>query len=379
MPAPLPDPQPPQQVKGINVMGHVRAECGIGESCRLMAGALDTVGIPFGILNIGIIPARMTDMSWAHKETDQAPYLVNLFHMNGDFMRTAHEFYGHDLFKDRHNIGYFAWELREYPDEWCEGFRYVHEVWVPSNFILDAISRKSPVPVLRIPHAVEFSMEVPYSRSFFGLPEDRFLFLTVFDAHSTLERKNPEAVIDAFKKAFPREDPRVGLVLKINNPNTFPDAVRSYRERIGDYPNIRMIGDYLSREHINMLMNSTDCLVSLHRAEGFGLTMAEAMALGKPVIGTNWSGNTDFMTINNSGIVNYSLVPIGQDIGPYKASQLWADPDVEHAASYMRKMVEDEAWRRRIAFRGQETIRTEFSSRAVGEMVRRRLSRQGLL
>ncbi|NOU98348.1 glycosyltransferase [Paenibacillus sp. LMG 31456] len=371
---------PPQQLEpGVSLIGYTRTEIGLGEACRLMAKTFETVQLPFGILSFtdpGAISARNNDTSWVHKEMNHAPYKVNLLHMNAPNLRWAFDLnalpLGKGLLKHRYNIGYWAWEMPDFPDEWCNSFELVQEVWAPSSFIVESIKKKSPVPVIRIPHAIEVRGQ-DRNRSVFGLPENQFLFLAMYDTHSLKERKNPQGSIEAFKRAFTFNDTSVGLVIKVNNPNTNPAEMESLKELIHGYSNIYLIQEILDRDKVDVLINSSDCFMSLHRSEGFGLVLAEAMYLGKPVIGTNWSGNTDFMNADNSCLVNYSLAQLGRDLGPYKAFQIWAEPDIDHAAYFMRKLVNDTRWRNSIALRGQQTIRNDYSPAVIGEMAKKRL------
>lgn len=366
--------------KGINLVGYARAEMGVGESCRSAARALEASNVPFGIINfeIGNL-ARMNDMSWVSKEIEKPRYNVNIFHINADQMPIVYVNLGKEVFEGRYNIGYWHWELPDFPDEWKDSFKLVNEIWVPSRFIVDSISAKSPVPVVRIPHSIELRCPEGVGREQFGLPKTPFLFLSMYDTHSFQARKNPNAVIDAFKKAFDSVDNNVGLVIKVNNSRSNPQEIELLLERIKGYSNIYLIQETLSREHVNALLNVTDCFVSLHRSEGFGLGLAEAMFLGKPVIGTNWSANVDFMNSKNSCVVDYQLVRLGADYGPYKSYQVWADPDIEHAAHFMKKLTSDQQYYKQIALKGQETIRTDYSPKAVGEMAKKRLMQLGLL
>lgn len=366
--------------KGINLVGYARAEMGVGESCRLAARALDVVGLPFGIINFEVgNPARATDFSWSHKETKNPYYNVNIFHINADQMPVAYASLGNEVFAERYNIGYWHWELPEFPDEWKESFKLVNEIWAPSRFIVDSLAVKSPVPVVRIPHGIQLSCPEGVGREQFNLPRNTFLFLSMYDTHSFHIRKNPDAVIKAFKKAFQPFDATVGLVLKVNNSKSNPEEIKMLREQVAGYTNIYLIHETLSREYVNALINSIDCFVSLHRSEGFGLGPAEAMYLGRPVIGTNWSGNVDFMNAKNSCVVDYHLVHLGVDYGPYKSYQVWADPDIEHAANFMKKLISDRQYYEQIARRGRETINNDFSPQAVGEMAKNRLKHLGLL
>jgi glycosyltransferase involved in cell wall biosynthesis len=359
-------------MKGINLIGYARYEMGIGESCRLAAGALQSSNIPFGILNYsGGNISRNEDLSWESKEISSPIYPVNLFHINADQMPLAYETLGSRWFSDRYNIGYWHWELPDFPDEYIEGFRHLDEVWVPTTFVQNSIAEKSTIPVIRIPHGIHVEVPDTIGRKWFGLPERRFLFLCMYDTFSYSARKNPSSVIKAYREAVIRMGLPAGLVIKMNNPQQA--EIDNLRREAEGLPHVWIIDRVLSRMEANALLQCADCYVSLHRSEGFGLSLAEAMYLGKPVIGTNWSGNTDFMTGDNSGTVRYRLTRIGQHLGPYKADQLWAEPDVEHAIHLMKRMVYDDKWRQRIGNYGQETIRTSFSPEASGRAMRDRL------
>jgi glycosyltransferase involved in cell wall biosynthesis len=360
---------------GVNLIGYARAEMGIGESCRIAARNLDAAGIPFGIINFtGTNKARMSDLSWSHKEVNEPVHNINIVHLNAEQMIELYTEYGADLFENRCTIGYWHWELPDFPDRWLNSFSLVDEVWVPSNFVADSIAMKSPVPVVKIPHSVQVVISTPRDRAYFGLPEDRFLFLCMFDLNSYQVRKNPQAAIEAFKTAFFDRGKDVGLVLKVNGFANNKEELRKLRDSVNDFENIYITAETLTRNDTNALMNVVDCYVSLHRSEGFGLGLAESMFLGKPVIGTAWSGNIDFMTPFNSCLVNYRLVQLGATYGPYEAYQHWAEPDIEHAAHFMRKLVEDRTYYDRLSKAGQKDIIEHFSPMAVGALIKQRIS-----
>ncbi len=360
--------------EGLNIVGYLRSEHGIGESARLCALAAEAAGLSFSLhdYNAGN-NSRIADRTWEAKICRVNEHEVNLFHVNADQMPLAYETLGADFFQDRYNIGFWHWELPEFPDQWCPNFRYVNEVWVPTEFVRRAISRKSPVPVYRMPHAVHFRVAAGLRRMERGLPEGRFLFLTMYDTHSVQARKNPQAVIAAFRQAFANPQD-VALVVKINNPASYPQEVAALKAQLQAVPGIVVLDRILTRQQVYDLEALCDCYVSLHRSEGFGLGLAESMFLGKPVIGTHWSGNVDFMDADNSCPVDYRLITLDRDYGPYQQGQVWADPDVEQAAWYMRRVVTDASWRQAIAARGQYTIRTEFSPQVVGATYRQRLA-----
>jgi len=232
------------------------------------------------------------------------------------------------------------------------------------------------VPVVHMPHAMSFERPAEPTRARFGLPPGAFLFLSMYDMRSSHERKNPRAVVDAFRLAFPgarSENGAVGLVLKVMNVNSSPGDFAALREHIDAVPGIFVIDETISRENVYRLQASCDCFISLHRSEGFGLGLAESMFLGKPVIGTNWSGNVDFMNPENSCPVRFQLVRLDEDHGPYPRGQLWADPDLEHAAEFMQRLVRDSTYRDRIATEGQRTMKRDHSPRLVGQRYRKRL------
>jgi glycosyltransferase involved in cell wall biosynthesis len=363
----------PPATPGVNLIGYVRSEHGVGESVRSAARAAAAADIPFALVDFNTgNAARTHDDTWTACLSQAPRFGVNLCHVNADQTPLLHATLGRRYFDQRYTIGYWAWELPEFPAQWLGSFALVDEVWTPSQFVADAISRRAPVPVVRMPHCIEFELRREARRSDFGLPADRFLFLMMYDTQSFQERKNPEGALDAYRRAFPSQKD-VGLVVKINHPQSYPEKVRELKTKLADVPGVFLIDRTLTRQEVYDLEGQCDAFVSLHRAEGFGLGMAEAMFLGKPVVATHWSGNLDFMTVGNSCPVAYHLMQLAKDIGPYQKGQTWAEPDVEHAAWHMRRLVEDARLRRTIGERGRETIRTQFSPAAVGRLYRQRL------
>ncbi|HXQ73562.1 MAG TPA: glycosyltransferase [Pyrinomonadaceae bacterium] len=360
--------------EGVNLVGYIRADMGLGVAARGLAAAFEAAGIPFNVINMehGNYSSH-TDRSWSHKEVRDSRYDITVVCVNPDnsfYLRTQ---VSPEILGDRYVIANWYWELPEMPDEWLAEFEYTDEVWAATNFIRDAMSSKAPVPVVRVPPVVQLSHGKTFSRIQLGLPEDRFLFLAMFDTKSVLERKNPLGVLRAFKSAFAFNDPNVGLVLKFNNPDYDQPVLRELRDEIAGAENVLLIDRLLTRDELTSLIGECDCFVSLHRSEGFGLGPAEAMSLGKPAIVTNWSGNTDYMTADNCMPVDYELVQLGRDYGPYKAHQRWAEPDLNQAAHWMKRIVTDPELARQIGLRGQQTIQTEFSPQAVGKIVQARL------
>jgi SAM-dependent methyltransferase len=368
-------PRPAQQTSaavqrpfGVNVAGYIASEKAVGEVARSTLRCAQAVNIPC-VLNGFTDPESANQEMRSELLTADNPYSINLVHINAvempDFVRQKGEGY----FRGHYNIGYWCWELSEFPREWAESFRYFDEIWVLSNFNLDAISRVSPVPVVRIPPSLNENLAVgAWGRSRFDLPEGQFIFLYMFDFHSGMERKNPLGLIEAFKRAFPRQKDAL-LVLKCSRPSSA--ELQALREAAAG-ANVRILNCVLSREEINSLLQFSDCYVSLHRSEGFGLTIAEAMLLEKPVIATCYSGNTDFMTPRNSFPVKYALGEIKQDYEYYRRGYVWAEPDLDHAAELMRFVYANRRAAHEVARNGRQDIIRHFHPRVVGELMKDR-------
>jgi glycosyltransferase involved in cell wall biosynthesis len=368
-----------EQIKGVNLIGYTHAEFGVAEACRLTAKAIETTQLPFGIINISATGQSEADLSWVHKEIKEPIYNTNIIHINADTLPSIYQYFGEEYFQDRYNIGYWFWELPEFPDEWCDRFNLLNEIWVATKFVQESVQKKATIPVKCIPLVIKVDTDHLFTRKCFGLPEDRFLFLAMYDTKSYHERKNPWATLETFKKSFQKNDPKAGLVLKVNNAKSSPNQIVELKQAIKDYNNIYLIVNPLSRKQVNSLIHSCDCFVSLHRSEGFGLVLAESMYLGKPVIATNWSGNTDFMSSENSCAVNYKLIKLEKDYGPYKRGQIWADPDLDHASYFMKKLIDESEWCELLGEKGRNSIIDNLSPRAVGKLIVKRLKDLSLI
>jgi glycosyltransferase involved in cell wall biosynthesis len=203
------------------------------------------------------------------------------------------------------------------------------------------------------------------------MPEGDFLFLTMFDVLSIVARKNPHGVIRAFRAMY-RDFPNSRLVLKINNGDHLPEAVADLRAACEGLP-VCIIDHSMSRTEVNGLVACCDCLVSLHRSEGYGFALAEAMYLGKPVIATAYSGSMDFTTHDNSFLVDYQLRPVGAGSQPYPETSRWAEPDTRSAAEHMRTVQKRQELARTVALKGQAFVRENLSAARVGQRMAERL------
>lgn len=359
---------------GVNLIAYIRASMGVGEASRGNASALHAANVPFCIINYEKgNPAKMDNLRWQHKEVAKPQHAINLLHINADHTPAVIKDLGHSIFKSRYNIGFWAWEMPKFPDRWLDSFTHLDEVWVPSRYVYEAVAEKSPIPVITIPHIIDVDMDSAqtYDRATFDIPESGFTFLSMFDTHSIAQRKNPFGSIVAFQRAFTAEDDSAHLVIKINNADEA--ASKSLQDMIKGWSNIQIIDAHLDRSGIDSLINCCDCYVSLHHAEGFGLAPAEAMAMGKVALLTNWSGNTEYMTADNCIPIRYTLKSLGKDYGPYEAYQYWAVPDLDHAAAEMQHIAHNPERAQKLGEAGQKTIREQFSADAIGKRMKARI------
>ncbi len=378
---PVPAPSSQLASLGVNAVGYLRGGLGLGQAARLYVQALHEAGVPVRTttLDVALPDVVAPDGSRAQiKTTDFADLHVegelpfNLICVNAPELPAFHRELGEDFFKDRYTIGVWAWEVDVVPPSWDRAFALVDEIWVYSRYVREILSQASPVPVVRVPLPI-VAPPPGGDISALRLPGG-FTFLFLFDFYSTLARKNPLGLVQAFTQAFePGEGPQ--LVLKSHNGDFKPEKLALLRAAIGDRPDIQIVDRFLSEADMAALMRRADCYVSLHRAEGFGLTLGETMALGKPVIATGFSANLDFMTASNSYLVRHTEVAVGPEGENYPAQGTWAEPDLDHAAQLMREVWEhqDEASAR--GARAQREIAEHFSMEAVGEAARSRLRR----
>jgi glycosyltransferase involved in cell wall biosynthesis len=365
---------PSSRAPGVNLIGYLHAESGVGEAARASLRALRCTELPYSLVDyrLGNI-SRMGEVIEGH--VDLARYPVNLMHVNADQSRIAREHLGPELFEGRYTIGYWYWEMPEFPDFLHFAYEQVDEIWVSTEYNRQSIARHTDKPVRVIPPAIEVSIEKPLAREDLHMPADDFIFLHMSDVLSIPQRKNPLGVVEAFIRAFGDDpDAKVKLVVKLSNLDHQPDLSHEIFGIMESEPRIQLIHEYLDRNTLNNLLDACDCFVSLHRAEGFGLPIAEAMYLGKAVIATHWSGNADMMDERNSLPVAFRLVPLLEDIGPYRKGQVWAEPDIGDAARKMATIAErDSTLASELGARARHTMRERHSPAVVAAMMEARI------
>jgi glycosyltransferase involved in cell wall biosynthesis len=352
------------------VVGPLRTASGLGQSARLCYEALRMAG--FDVRGIDLTstlmqPVDFPSFEWIDGWSCLGPGTL-IIHVNAPFLALALAQLGTRV-RDKFVVGYWAWELPSVPDEWSQGIPFVHEIWVPSRFVADAVQPIASGRAVRVlPHPVALRpMRASNQRP---LVDGVFRVLSVFNAASSFARKNPLATVRAFRAAF-GNDQGAHLTIKVSNLSTFKDGARVLAEAVGGCPNISVLTEAMDPLQLETLYAQADVLMSLHRAEGFGLTMAEAMLRAVPVIATNWSGNVDFLNEVTGVPIAYSLRPAIDPQGTYNhPSMMWAEADSSAAAMAVRRLRADPALRARLGAEAAKYARQIWSAAAYGSATR---------
>jgi glycosyltransferase involved in cell wall biosynthesis len=308
-------------------------------------------------------------------------YPVNLMNYNLHIFNILSDERLRELTQGKYTIGNWVWEMPKVPDAWLDQFDRVDEAWVPSSFTKGIFATTTDLPTTVIPHPIAMQVSPEASRGALGIPEKRYAFLFTFSVGSGDGRKNPWGVIEAFKRAFgkPDTDDAPLLILKTQHSDDYPDLMQALREGIQSVNGLLLDGTY-TRHQMNDLLALVDVYVSLHRAEGFGLGMAEAMGVGTPVIATAYSGNLDYMTPENGYLIDYNLRPVVKEdhryrpdlIEIYAEGLIWADANLDQAADIMRHVYENPDEAREKGRLAQIHMEQYFSPYVVGaKMVER--------
>jgi glycosyltransferase involved in cell wall biosynthesis len=358
------DTKPSTSKIGINVSGFLNEGFGINEGVNYCLKALEADRIPhvFNQFKGADIPVN--------------PHRINLIHANPDMLLDPQQqilsSLGDRYFQRKYNIGYWVWESREcFPQQWLKVFKLFNEIWTPTSYSQQAIASVSPIPVVTIPHSISLPETSKFSRQDLGWTDNKFVFLFIYDPLSLAVRKNPEGVINAFKKAFDRADDRVSLVIKTKGLSSH--FLEKLKQLTDDRPQIEIINENYDRDRLNALLYHCDCYISLHRSEGFGLTLAEAMFYGKPTITTGFSGNLDFTNSFNSFLVDYRSIQLGEQLIYFGKETVWAEPNLDRASEYMRLVVDNPDLSRKIGAKAAKDIQSQFSPKAIASKIQRRL------
>ncbi|CAN7669398.1 glycosyltransferase [Variovorax sp. LjRoot84] len=355
---------------GANVIGHFCYPSGLKVSVEAMVKAMQAVKVPVSLRDL------RTDAKDDphHVDFDGMECLdVTIIHTQPEPF--FDEPYWRSDLQPRdprtYRVAYWYWEFDSIPESWIAHAENVDEVWTATDFVAHGLRSRLDVPVRTLFPGVTLAPYERRSLGDFGLNPASFTFLFTFHMMSVMERKNPLGLIRAFKAAFATGEP-VQLVLKTSFGDRHPQQLQQLRDAAAD-ANIVVIDEVYSHDKVLSLIDACDTYISLHRSEGLGLTMAEAMLMGKPVIATGFSGNVDFMDESNSLLVPFELVKLGKPIPPYDADLEWAEPSVEHAAQLMRRVYENQEWAREVGARGKASAEANLSLEAAGRRIAARL------
>ncbi|GAA3535865.1 FkbM family methyltransferase [Amycolatopsis ultiminotia] len=358
------DTHPPHDEFGVNLLGYLTAELGLGEMGRIVLEAIETGGVPVASVLEEKAVSNRTGIERPATVGDPR-FPISVFAVNADQTRvilTNHPEVG----AGRYRIGLWAWELEDFPQWQHEAFGMLDEVWTVSDFCRRAIAAHSPIPVKTIPVPVRDPGEPSPPAREQGEPV-RFLF--AFDFNSVAERKNPWGTVEAFQRAFPGRDD-VRLTIKTINAKLHPNTAERLRTAVRGDDRIELVERYLAVSELHELYERSTCYVSLHRSEGFGLTVAEAMARAMPVISTDYSSTTEFLDASTGWPVPYRLVAVGPDSHPYQAGATWAEPDLAAAAAAMRQVADDPDEAVKRGLRARDTILRDRSMATAAEWMR---------
>lgn len=362
----------------ICLVGHPFAPTGRGEDVRCTYRSLKSAAMKPVLRDIYGLIAPDADLltEFSNSMKDMACD-INIYHINGDEVEQSLNHLSYHRKSTGYNIIYPAWELERYPKEWATQLDRFDEIWAPSLFIQKALGAVCKKPIVHLPLACEVILSSFLSRRYFGIPESEYVFLFFFDVRSYSKRKNPQATIEAFRRLLSqRPFAKTRLVVKLNGLDSNPHILSQLRDGLDDIiQHITFLHSVMTDNEIKNLVRCCDCFISLHRSEGFGRGIAEAMYLGKPVIATAYSGNMDFMSSTTSLEVNYQLLPVSEGEYPHWQDQVWANADVEQASDYMLGLIDNPSLGFELGRRASVRIRTKFGYRASGLSYRQRLEK----
>jgi glycosyltransferase involved in cell wall biosynthesis len=369
--APRPGPKRPRERHpfGWSTIAYATSELGVGEAGRRMASAIAQVGVPSELVGVGGGNLSRQQHRPTTAVRGQVSFENAVVCVNADQLPRIAKMVQLDQLHGM-KAGLWFWELDEFPQRFAPALDHVHEVWTASEFTRNAVQRITNKEVRLVPLAMSLPRRpTSYTRRSLGLPEDRYLFLTNFDYLSVIERKNPAAVMRAYCAAFAPTDGATLVVKSINGHLRRLDVER-LRLEAADRPDVLFIDHYVTSMEMKAMIELVDCFVSLHRSEGYGLNLADAMAHGTPTIATGYSGNMDFMTDEVAEIIPYSLVEVGRNAAPYDPAAIWADPDEAAAASAMRRLFDAPDAGVALAARARDHVERNYSIDAVAAAIR---------
>ena len=360
-----------RSLDGIDVLGFFTAEHGVGEAARVLTSTLQAASVPVSTIDYTDTQSRREHLFHCDNVSRSK---VLMMAVNADHLNEAQHRLGRKFFRKRYVIGQWFWELEEAPHWFGPAFTHVDELWAPTRFIETMLRKHAPsrVQVKYVPlPVVTPQVDVSITRVRFGL-DNRYMFLFSFDFMSVMKRKNPLGLIEAFCSAFAEGEGPMLVIKAINGDKRLMER-NMLRDAVRKRSDIVLIDEYFTKVETSTLTSLADCYVSLHRSEGLGLTISEAMTLGRPVIATGYSGNLDFLSGANSFIVPGLRVKVGHGAEGYSPEAMWMEPNVSEAAKYMRYVYENQAEAVQKGLRGQADILRAFDVASCGAIMKGRL------
>lgn len=353
----------------IDYHGFFDGNFGIAEATRLNAVAMESAGIQVNRINYS---SDTLEKIKSETEPEFQSY-INIFHINSN---VTHEFFSKNQdinLAGHYNIVYWAWEFPEVSDKTIDFLNIFDELWVPSDFCVNIFTKYTGIPVMRFSHPIQkMATSEEFDFNTYQIKPNSKVYVTIFDSLSTTIRKNPEATIESFIKVF-NNDPESVLIVKTHNLERSKDAQKAL-EKYNNIPNIIIINEHFSKEKLHSLIQKSDVLISLHGSEGFGLTMAEAMSYGKVVVGTGYSGNLDFMNVNNSFLIQYDFIKTSNTKGLIAEGLTLARPNIEDAVEKLKYIKDNFNALGNIKNNAEAQIRESFSIESIGNLFKIRLS-----
>jgi glycosyltransferase involved in cell wall biosynthesis len=360
---------------GINFFGSWETSDGIGRAAALNLGCLEEAGIPTStyVLSRPVALQSGRDTVIDGNLISTLKHRVNLFQFSARWVPHYFSRLEEGTLNNFYNIGYWFCEVPHIPDNWAHQMKYFDEIWTSSSFCANAFSRSAKIPVTQIPlHIEPMDITKRIATRVEGGNISCFNFLTVFNVYSDAERKNILFTIRAFLNAHAEKE-KIRLIVKVSNLEHDPilaDKLTAIRKQ---HKNIEIIDGYIETEKVQALYKDADAYVSLHRAEGFGLTISDAMSRGIPVITTGYSGNMEFCRADDTRLVAYKLRSVGHERLRYRADDVWAEPDMPDAVLAFQEMVIDHGKWLQKARLARARISKSFSTSAVASLMRERL------
>jgi glycosyltransferase involved in cell wall biosynthesis len=349
------------------IAGVLSSATGLGESARMNIDGVRRAGLPFSTVDLSgslLADADLPIFEAPDQISPEGPGTL-ILHTPGSTLPYALVRCGRKLIQNKRLVGFWHWELAGLPADWRFGCDQLDEIWVPSQFCADAVRKSFAGPIHIIPHPVDVEGVRRKARS-----GGTFTALTIFNMASGLQRKNPLATVRAFKQAF-GADATAKLVIKVVNPDHYPDGMAMLLAETGEAANIEVLVEVMPRKRVMELIAAADVVLSLHRSEGFGMLAAEAMLVGTPVIATDWSATAEFISADCGMPIPYRLIPANDPQGcSHDPSQNWADADVDAAAAALLRLRAEPEFAQRLADRARLVAEQRFSADRYVTLIR---------